>query len=290
MSDEVSLRDVTVSASPSVEPDAKEQPKTDPASEAPKVELQDPTEKDALELGRLLMGSGYSKEQINQLLETPKALAGLQAVLKSGDGRQIVQLLRQSGDAAAADRIEESIAQYYVEQYGDKGNKGEQGGKTQDSELKAQVEQLRTEIDGYRTKQEQAEARAALASTMSRYQSRVDDFFSQDGMKKLGLTKMEQQGMRAMLDRELAQDPHSVERINRGNFVDVAPTFKRIAESWVADKKSAAEAEKRQREGVEENANFTWPGAPSPLEVPTGAFDSWDNTEEAFAKALSKAR
>jgi hypothetical protein len=288
MSEEASLKDVTVSPNPADPPKPQEQANTEPAKEAPKVELKDPTEQDALELGKLLMGSGYSKEQINQLLETPKALAGLQAVLNSGDGRQIVQLLRQSGNGSAADRMEETIAQYYVEQYGDKG--GKQDGKTQDSELKAQVEQLRQEIDGYRTKQEQAEARAALASTMSRYNGRVDDFFSQDGLKKLGLTKMEQQGIRAMLDRELAQDPQAVERINRGNFVDVAPTFKRIAENWVADKKEAAEAEKRQREGVDENAHQTWPGAAEALNIPQSAFDSWDATEEAFAKQLSRTR
>ena len=287
MSEDATLKDVTVSPSPADA--ATPQEETKPAATEPKVEVSDPTAAEDAELGRILRESGYSKAQINQLLDTPKALAGLQAVINSGDGKQLVQLLRQSGNVDAASRIEDSIAEHYVERYG-KTDKAEKSGKGPDSELMNEVSDLRSRLNRFETQEQQRQNAAAMAATRQRYQSRVDDFFGQDGIKNLGLTKMDKAGINALLDKELASDPAAVQRISNGNFVDVAPAFKRIIEDWAADKKSSAEAERQAREGVRSAANFTFPGGPEDLKIDQSVFDSWDATEEGFAKALSKAR
>ena len=287
MPEEASLRDVTVAPN-SAEPKAAEASEAKSAEKSAEVQVVDQSEKDALELGKVLLGSGYSKEQLNSLLEAPKALAGLQAVIRSGDGRQIVQMLRQSGDAASADRLEQTIADYYVEQYGGK-DKGKENGKSADSELMSEVSALRDEVKGFRTAEQQRQAAAAMASTKQRYSARVDDIFSQDDIKGLGLSKSEEKGIRARLDSELASDPTIVQRVSNGNFVDVAPTLKSIFDERAAEIKAKTEADKQAREGVKSRANWSFPGGPAEIEVPAAAADSWDATEEALAKALERA-
>lgn len=286
--DIATLKDVTVAPNPS-EKKAEGTSETKSAEPEKKVAVTDPTEAEAAEIGRILLNSGYSRAQLNDLMQAPKALTSIRALLDSDPKQFVKQYALNNPDGAS--KLREAIAEEFVELYGTKGEekKGDSG-KGADSELMSEVATLRDEVKGYRTEREQANARAALAATQSRYNARVDDMFGQDGIKNLGLTKSEQAGMRALLDRNLATDPDAVRRVSNGNFVDVAPALKHILDDWAADKRSASDAEKQARERVKSGANYTFPGAPESIQVPEAAADSWEATEDALAKALEGAR
>jgi hypothetical protein len=280
------LKDVTVSPSPSNAAESKEPEKK--AAEEPKPVVKDPAEAEAAEIGKILLDSGYTKAQINDLMQAPQALASIRNLLAT-DQKQFVKQLALS-DPDTANKLRDAIAEEYVELFGDKGEPKKADGKTQDSELMQQVRVLTDKVQGFETQEQRRQQATALAATQARYNARVDDFFGQDGIKNLGMTKTEQKAVRALLDKELASDTTAVQRVSNGNFVDVAPAFKRIIEEWASDKKSATEAEKRQRDNVEKSASYTFPGGPANLEVPAAASESWDATEEAFAKAIQNAR
>lgn len=286
MSEEATLRDVTV---PPDSSDAAEPKKAaEPAKEQP-IEVKDPGEAEAAEVGRILLNSGYSKAQINELLQAPQALASIHALLNT-DPKQFVKQYALS-NPTGAEKLRDVIAEEYVELHGtrDEGKKPADG-KAPDSALMGEVAALREKVTGFESREQQRASAAAMASTRQRYDSRVDDFFGQDGVKNLGLTKSEERGMRALLDKELAVDQTIVQRVSNGNFVDVAPTFKRIIEGWASDRKAAAEADRKQRDNVQAGASYTFPGGPNPLDIPASVSESWDATEEGFAKALQNAR
>jgi len=283
MSEEATLRDVTA-PNPSEPAEPKEAAK--PAEDKPAV-VSDPAEADALEIGRLLLNSGYNKSQINQLLEAPNALQSIRNLIET-DPKQFTKQLALS-NPTAANKLRDAIAEEYVELFADKGGKKDADGKP-DSQLMGEVAALRDEVKGFRTREDQRNMAAALASTEQRYRARIDDLFAQEGIKKLGLTGIEEESMKALLDKRLASDPDAVQRASKGNFVDVAPAFKPIIERWQSDKKSAAEREKNQRDNVQSSASFTFPGGPQSIEVPASISESWDATEEGFAKALQNAR
>lgn len=285
MSEEATLRDVT--APPNPQDAAKPAEVAKPAEEKP-VEVKDPNEADALEIGKILLGSGYNKAQINALLEAPNALQSIRAMLDT-DPKQFVKNYAAANPNGAS-KLRDAIVEEYVELFADKGGDKKADGKPQDSELMQQVRTLTEEVTGLKTQEQRRQQAVALAATESRYKARVDDFFAQDGIKNLGMTKTEQKAVRALLDKELATDPSAVQRVSNGNFVDVAPAFKRIIEDWASDKKSAVEAEKKQRDNVQSGASFTFPGGPMNIEVPAAMSESWDATEEGFAKALQNAR
>jgi len=284
MSEEASLRDVTVSPNPQ-DSAAPAEPAKPAEVRAP--EVVDPGVVEAAELGRILLDSGVKKENINEILQAPAALQNLRHII-ANDPQQFVRLLEQS-NSATAENFLKGVTDLYVERYADKG-KPAGTGNAADSTLMSEVSALRSEVQGFRNTEQQRQSSAALAVTQQRYDSRVEDIFSQDGVKALGLNPSEKRGMRALLDAELARDPNAVQRVSNGNFVDVAPKFKNIIEGWAADRKEAADTQRKARETVERGANFTFPGAPSPLDIPASVSDSWEATEEALAKAFSTAR
>ncbi|SRR5258708_15529648 len=284
MADEATLRDVTVSPNPADAAAPPEPPK--PAEDKPVV-VNDPAVAEAAELGRILLDSGYTKAQINDLMQAPQMLASMRSLLDT-DPKQFVKQYALSNPGGAT-KLRDAVAEEYVELYGDKG-RPKADGKAPDSALMGEVAALREKVTGFESREQQRQVAATLASTQQRYEARVNDFFGQDGVKALGLTKTEQTAMRALLDKELASDQTAVQRVSNGNFVDVAPTFKRIIEGWATDRKSASEAERKQRDNVQSGANFSFPGGPENISVPAAASDSWDATEDALAKALQNAR
>lgn len=285
MPDEATLRDVTVSPNPADAAEPKEPEKK--AAEEPKPIVTDPAEAEAAEIGKILLNSGYNKAQINQLLEAPNALQSIRALLDTDPKQFVKQYALTNPDGAS--KLRDAVAEEYVELFADKGER-KADGKQPDSQLMGEVAALRDEVKGFKTREDQRNAAVAMAATSSRYNARVDDFFSQEGIKKLELTGTEQEAIRALLDKRLASDPAVVQRVSNGNFVDVAPTFKPIIEKWQTDKKAAAEAAAKQRDNVRDGASYTFPGGPEPLKIPEGVSDSWDATEEALAKALQNAR
>ena len=279
--DEATLKDTIVS-----EPS---ETKTEPAATTEvKVATVDP---EAAEIGRILLDSGVTKDQINDILQAPKALDSLRAAWQSNP-EEFFNML-QRADPKVEENILQTAADRYVKRY-DTGTKPTGKGKPDaESDLMREVAALRESVKAFETREQQRERNAQLQSTQQRYNGRVDDLFGDKAVTDLGLTKSETRAMRAQLDAELAKDPTVVQRASNGNFVDVPRVFKGIVEAWAADKKEAAEAVKKQGERTKAGAfNEFNPGA-NPfmnMNLPAGTSDSWDSTEAGFAQALERMR
>lgn len=287
MADEANLADVLTSGETPVTPVAEATPATtEPEIVAPKI--AEPPDQEAIEIGQILRQSGISKDQLNALLEAPNQLAQLRYTLQNNPQEFLSQLERT--DPKTGERFLETMADTYVSRYGDKGKaSGKPDGDT--NELQRQLEALQEQTNRLLSEREQDRQRAAFASAQQRYNARVDDLFALEGVQKLGLTKSEVKALRADLNATLGADSTVVDRISKGNFVDVPKAFQGIMDSWVTDKKAAIEAEKTQRDRAQKGAFPEFLSGPNPImQVPDKAFDSWDATEEAFAKALTGAR
>jgi hypothetical protein len=246
---------------------------------------------DALEVGKLLIDSGYTKDKVNELLTAPGALQSLRYLIQNNPA-EFLNVLEKT-DPTTGEKFLETMADTYVKRYAPRTEapKGADGKKADvPAELLNAVEDLRGQIKDIRTKEEQKQAASAMAQVQARYIARVDDLFGQLP-KDLGLNKAETKALRAQLQQELSEDPNAVQRISNGNFVDVPNKFKSIIEAWTGDRKAVADAEKSGRERTSGNANAEFLGGPQPFipDMPNGFADSWDNTEDAFAKALVKA-
>lgn len=280
MADEATLRDTIVSDESPATPVAEATPA--PTPETPKLDV-DP---DAAEIGRIILNSGFSKEQVNDLLEAPRALQNMQALLR--DNPQEFFNLLQRTDPKIEEKILENAADRYVSRYGEKTPAK---GKEADSELMREVEALREQTNRLLTEQQRRDQAAAQAAMRQRYDARVDDLLGLKEVKELGLTKSEVKNLRARLDAEMSRDPAIVRRASNGNFLDVPVVFKSLVDELVTDKKAATEADKSQRERASRSAFPEFENGPNPfIPADTKFTESWDATENAFAEALGRAR
>lgn len=243
---------------------------------------------EAAELGSILLQSGITKDKVNELLEAPGALSALRYAVEN-DPAEFLKMIEKASPAVAQN-FHQKLADLYVERY-DRPETKKTDKTDASSELMQEIKALREETNSLKTEQARRDQAAALASTQERYRSRVDDIFGQIP-KEVVLTKSEQKAMRAQLDSELSKDPNIVARCSKGNFVDVAPTFKRIIDEWANDRKEAAAADKTAREKQQRGAFAEFTSGPNPfaVDVPSATFDSWDATEAGFAKALEGFR
>lgn len=254
MSEDVATLADTVVA-PSA-PDTTTTPAVTTATPEPVATAQPTVNTDALEIGEILLGSGYTKEQINDLLTAPQTLNQIRYQLENDPAQFLRELERNN--PKVGERVMESITDMYVERYGERGKPAAQPTAPSNDEvtaLRARLDQLERERAGER----QA---ASLAATRQRYQGRVDDLFGLKEVKDLGLTKAEVKAMRASLDVELGKDAGATQRIINGNFVDVPKMFKGILDEWVADKRAAVDAAKTARETQQRAANFEFESGP----------------------------
>lgn len=281
MSEETAtLRDASAPADAPVET-AKTEPETTTATTIATAVAN----ADAAEIGQLLMDSGVTKEQVNDLLQAPKALAAIRHMIVNNQNEFLATVERN--DPQAFEKLMETAAEKYVERHGSKEPKSNGKG---DSELMQQVELLKTKLGEFETREQLRERNAAMAYTKNRYDARVDDLFGQIP-KDLELTKVQTKNLRARLDQELASDPEAVKRINSGNFVDVPRKFQSLAQELADDKKQAAEAAKAKRDRSARSAFPEYPSGPNPvmLDIPKDAADSWDNTESFLANLLDRS-
>lgn len=262
---------------------------TTDATAAAAAAAQAATDAEAMELGKMLQSSGFSKDKINDLISAPAALESIRYLVRENP-KEFVTMLERS-DPQAAENFKEQLASLYLEQKQHLLDKdGKEGGDGKDDKtgtLLQEIRDLREKTTKLETEQQRRDASAALAAAKSRYDARVNEIMESDGFKKLELTKSESRAMRAALDQRLAADQAIVQRISAGNFIDVPKEFKAIIEEWGNDKKAAAEAVKLKREGVKSNAfSELSPGAESLVPKDQNFANSWDETEDAFAKAL----
>jgi len=244
---------------------------------------------DAAELGQILLDSGYSKEQLNDLLQAPRTLEAIQYQLRNNPV-EFFQTIERN-DPKTGEKVIEELADLYVKRYGKKADADDKGDDKGSSKLAAAVESLQERLDRQDNERKAEREAAALATVRQRYQGRVDDLFNLKEVKDLGLTKAEAKAMRASLDVELGKDQGATQRIMSGNFVDVPRAFKGIIDEWATEKKAAADAAVKGREESQGSSfNEFTTGAELVSKLPTGTFDSWDSTEEAFAKVLERTK
>ena len=269
---------------PTADPKAADSKTADVKSD---VRIQEAPNPDAAEVGRILLDSGYTKEQLNDLMEAPKALAAIRHQLQN-DPAEFLKMLERT-DPKTGERFLESMADTYVSRYADKGTPAGKSKDESQSDLMREIEVLREKTTRLETEQQRRDAAIALQAAQQRYNSRVDDLLGTKEIQDLNLTKSETKNLRARLNSELASDPSMVQRVSNGNFVDVPRTFKGIIEELANDRKAQSDAEKEKRERAERRGFPEFESGPNPFmnyKPPEAAAESWDATEDALAKVL----
>jgi len=224
---------------------------------------------DAIEVGNLLLGSGYTKDQINQLLEAPRALEALRYAIKN-DPVEFVRSLERA-DPGAGENFYDKLTKEYVERYDRPGaapGAAPANGGAKDApntELFDKVRELTEEVGRFKNQAQARDAAAADAQMAARYHARVDDLFSQIPKDKFPLEDYEVGLIKDALSSRLAADPQAVARVKMGNFVDVPNQFKGVLDSIARGRQAKADAETKARERAT-NAMFpTFEGGPMEL-------------------------
>jgi hypothetical protein len=253
--DTATLRDTVVT-----EPAQETAPVSEPEIKAPNLVEQPSAE--AAELGRLLLDSGISKDQLNGLLEAPKVLESLRYQWKE-DPKGFVQMLERT-DPTLGEHFLQEVSDLFLDRNKHLVDKGES--KSKDSKetdgLMRQVEQLREQTTRLLSEEAQRKSAASLAAVRQRYEARVDDMLGLKEVKDMNMSPSEVKNLRARLNLELSGDQASVQRVNNGNFVDVPRVFQSLLQEKVDDRKSAADTEKKGRERVNSNAFWDFTNGP----------------------------
>lgn len=285
MADEATLRDTVVV-------DQTADPKTavtEPAKADDPVRITEAPNPDALKIGQILLDSGISEGQLNDLLAAPKALEAMRYAIQNNPPDFLTMLDRS--DPKTGEKFLESMADTYLNRYGDKGKPAGKSSDDSSTDLMREVKALREKTADLETREARRENAMQLATTTQRYNARVDDLLGLKEVKDLNLLPSELKGIRARLNVELGNDQNVVQRVAQGNFVDVPRTFKGIIEELASDRKGAIEAAKTQRDRSAKGALPDFASGPNLWmhDVPAGSSDSWDATEDGFAKALENA-
>ncbi len=241
-------------------------PESNPATQTAPEPAKAPVDADAAEIGRIILESGYSKEQLNQLLEAPGALQAVKYQIESNPVEFLNTLARSNPQLAQ--KFQESLVDDYVTKYApkDNGNRNAGGKGQPNTELMDEVAELREKLNSVTTEREREKHQAAMAQVKARYDARVDDLFGQlpEG---LNLTKAESKALRAQLQAELSEDPQAVQRVSNGNFVDVPRKFQTLVEGWAKERKDAADAEKTKRERAKSLASPEFTNGALPVDL-----------------------
>lgn len=246
---------------------------------------------DASEIGQIFLDSGYTKDQLNDILESPKALAAIRHQLQT-DPTEFIKMLERTDPSVGA-RLQEAASDRFLEQNKhlldkDKGS-GKASADPQNNDLMRELQALREKTDRLEGNERARENRIAFETAQKRYDSRVDELLSQKDIKELNLTKAETKAIRARLGAELSSDPNVVKRVGSGNFADVPRVMKGILEEWAGDRKEAVEADKTARERAQGRGFSEYEAGPDQFfKRPAGSEDSWEATEDALAKALDR--
>ena len=247
---------------------------------------------DAAELGQLLLDSGISKDQINDVLQAPQALAAIRYMVEN-DPQEFIRSLERTNPGAGENFLDK-LSKLYVDRYskGDVTSKNGAGADTPNAELSAKIAELSEQVNGFRTQAQQQAAQSAQAQIQARFNARVDDLFGQLPTDKFPLSSYEKELIRGKLQNDIAADTNAVKRVYNGNFVDVPRQFKTIVEGLANDRKAAADSQKAARERSTRVAFPEIQGGP--VELPKDFYDVsdvpvdklWDS--DSFVTALSK--
>lgn len=286
MPDVANLRDVT---SPNLPTAPAEPVKTVDTPAAPATPAIAVADTDAAELGKLLLDSGITKDQVNDVLAAPQALQAIRYMVEN-DPQEFIRSLERTNPGAGENFLDK-LSKLYVDRYARTDAPGDKGTKDQpNTELLNQIRDLSEKVNGFQTQAQQAAANAAQAQVQARFNARVDDLFGQLPSDKVPLTNYEKELIKGKLSNDLAADSNAVKRVYNGNFVDVPTRFKGIVEGLVNDRVAAAKTASAARERSASTMFPEFGGAP--VELPKDFYDVsntpvenlWD--EEPFVRAL----
>lgn len=282
------LKDVTA-PNPPATPAEPAQPTGTPAASL--TVPVDTANKDAAELGQLLLDSGIDKSKVNELLEAPGVLAAIRYQVEN-DPQEFIRGLERANPGAGENFLDKT-SKLYVDRYA-RDDKPNADGKPDDktNELQNRMRELSEQVTGLRTEAQRTANAAAMAAVNARYEARVDDLFSQLPADKVPLTGTEKALIKDALSSRLGRDPDASKRVYNGNFYDVPKVFKGIVEGLLNDRKAAADAEKAARDRSTK-ASFPEFGA-GPIELPKDFYDVsdtpldklWDT--DGFVNAVTK--
>ena len=249
---------------PAEPPKAAETPAAAPTTP---VEVAD---KDAAELGKLLLDSGVTKDQVNDVLQAPQALAAIRYMVEN-DPQEFIRSLERTNPGAGENFLDK-LSKLYVDRYSRDGSTATGGTKdAPNAELVQKIAELSETVNGFKTQAQQAASASAQAQVQARYNARVDDLFGQLPADKVPLTNYEKELIRGKLSNDLASDSNAVKRVYNGNFVDVPTRFKSIVEGLVQDRVAAATAASKARERSVSTAFPEISGGP--VELPKDFYD-----------------
>jgi hypothetical protein len=235
----------------------------------------DTANRDAAELGQLLLDSGIDKSKVNELLEAPQALAAIRYQIEN-DPAEFIRSLERVNPGAGENFLDKT-SKLYVDRYARDDKSGESKGDKSDARTNELQDQLRTlteKVTGFETQAQRAANAAAMAQINARYEARVDDLFSQLPADKVPLTATERGLIKDALSSRLGRDSDAAKRVYNGNFVDVPKQFKSIVEGLLNDRKAAADAEKTARDRSTKQSFPEFGSAP--IELPKDFYDVSD--------------
>jgi hypothetical protein len=262
------LKDTTVASAATTTTDTAAAASTTAATTTTPVEVAD---KDAAELGKLLLDSGVTKDQVNDVLQAPQALAAIRYMVEN-DPQEFIRSLERTNPGAGENFLDK-LSKLYVDRYskGDSTSGGATGKDAPNAELLAKIGELSEKVNGFQTAAQQAANASAQAQVQARYNARVDDLFSQLPADKVPLTNYEKELIKGKLSNDLASDSNAVKRVYNGNFVDVPTRFKSIVEGLVQDRVAAVTAASKARERSVSSAFPEISGGP--VELPKDFYD-----------------
>lgn len=286
---DATLRDVTATSQTTTSSETTAAAST---TAAPVTASLDAANKDAAELGQLLLDSGIGKDQVNDVLQAPQALAAIRYMVEN-DPQEFIRSLERTNPGAGENFLDK-LSKLYVDRYSTSGadKSTKTGADAPNAELSAKIAELSDQVNGFRTQAQQAAAASAQAQIQARFNARVDDLFGQLPSDKFPISNYEKELIRGKLSNDIAADSNAVKRVYNGNFVDVPRQFKTIVEGLAADRVAATKAATAARDRVN---NVAFPEIQGgPMELPKDFYDVsdvpvdklWD--EDAFVSALAK--
>ena len=261
------LKDVTSSSqATTTSTESTKAADTTAATTTTTVEVAD---KDAAELGRTLLDMGVTREQLNDLMQAPQALAAIRYQIEN-DPQEFIRSLERVNPGAGENFLDK-LSKLYVDRYAREGADGKDGKDGAANELQDKLRELTERVTGFETQAQKQANAAAMAAVNARYDARVEDLFGQLPADKVPLTKMEKELIKDALSSRLGRDADAAKRVYNGNFVDVPRAFKGIVEGLLNDRKAAADADKAARERSTRGAFPEIAGGP--VELPKDFYD-----------------
>jgi hypothetical protein len=290
--DPATLRDSMVT-----DPPAEPKPEVKSDSEIKVPELDGGNSPEALEMAKILAGSGVSPDQLNDLLTAPKILESLRYQWQE-DPKAFVQMLERT-DPKVGEHFVKEVSDLFLDRNkhlidSDQSKPNGKDDKSDSSELARQVQQLQEQTSRLQAQEQQRNQAASLAAVRQRYEARVDDALGQ--AKEMNLSPSEVKNLRARLWTEINSDSSAAQRANAGNFVDIPRVLQGLLQEKVADRKAAVATAEGDRKRVQSNSFWDFPSGPDGIVgdlnkiIADDNDPNWGGTIEGFAKALERTR